>query len=125
MQLDTSSKMFEKIKSYIPYAVAILAVVVIGYIGHRPKAVKAPPPVVIEQPVEPAPVEPEVVVEEEPSEPEAPVVVPQKPQPKKPVKKPKKQPKPKRQVVEHTPRVPVPGPRRVCDETGWCWTYLW
>ncbi len=124
--------MFEKFKAYIPYAVAILAVVVIGYIGHRPKAVKTQPPVIVEQPTEPA-VEPFPAeeVEEEPAQPEAPVVVPQKKPKKKPeakpntVKKPKKQPKPKRQVVEHTPRVPVPGPRRVCDETGWCWTYLW
>ena len=94
--------MINKLKTFIPTILVVLAVLVIAVVGHRNwfKSTPTPPPPGIEEPA------PEPAVKK-----------------KKPTKKPKPvtKPAPPRPAV-----VPVPPsyPYRVCDETGWCWTYF-
>jgi outer membrane biosynthesis protein TonB len=99
--------MIEKLKTYIPTALVFLAVAAIAVVGHR-HWLKPTPQVIVEQ-----------VLDE---------TAKYKPQPnpkKQPKTKPKKKPKTK-PAPERPEVVPVPTqyPYRVCDETGWCWTYF-
>ena len=95
--------MINKLKTFIPTILVVLAVMVIAVVGHRNWFKSTPSPVITEPPAVTQPVE----------------------QPAR-KKKPRKVTKPAKPVPQRPEVVPVPPsyPYRVCDETGWCWTYF-